>query len=140
MDELFLRMQELIAEKLEIDENKVTMEASFRQDLGADSLDAYELIYAMEENFAIDIPEETAYEIEIVRDAYEFIKSNGKWRISKRKVDKVGNALINATSAVTIAGGVLEIASGMGIPSGIATIGYGIGVQALKDKKKKKKI
>ena len=47
MDELFVKIQKLIAEKLEIDESKVTMEASFRGDLGADSLDTYELVYAI---------------------------------------------------------------------------------------------
>ncbi len=75
MDELFNKIQKLIAEKLEIDESKVTLEASFRQDLGADSLDTYELVYAIEEDMGISIPDEKANEFETVRDAYEFIKS-----------------------------------------------------------------
>ncbi|HPX48642.1 MAG TPA: acyl carrier protein, partial [Treponemataceae bacterium] len=49
MDELFTKIQKLIADKLEIDEAKITLDASFRQDLGADSLDTYELVYAIEE-------------------------------------------------------------------------------------------
>ncbi len=75
MDELFKKIQKLIAEKLEIDEAKVTPEASFRQDLGADSLDTYELVYALEEDMGISIPDEKANEFETVKDAYEFIKS-----------------------------------------------------------------
>jgi acyl carrier protein len=75
MDELFEKVKALIASKLEIDEDKITMEASFRQDLGADSLDTYELVYAIEEDLGIKIPDEKANEFETVRDAYEFIKS-----------------------------------------------------------------
>jgi acyl carrier protein len=78
MDELFEKMKKLIAEKLEIDAAKVTMEASFRQDLGADSLDTYELVYAIEEEMGIQIPDEKANEFETVGDAYNFIKSQQK--------------------------------------------------------------
>jgi acyl carrier protein len=75
MDELFVKMQKLIAEKLEIDEDKITLDSSFRQDLGADSLDTYELVYAIEEELGISIPDEKANEFETVRDAYDFIKA-----------------------------------------------------------------
>jgi acyl carrier protein len=75
MDELFEKMKKLIADKLEIDESKVTLDASFRQDLGADSLDTYELVYAIEEEMGISIPDEKANEFEKVQDAYDFIKS-----------------------------------------------------------------
>ena len=75
MDELFNKIQKLIAEKLEIDESKVTMDSSFRGDLGADSLDTYELVYAIEEELGVSIPDEAANESETVRDAYDFIKS-----------------------------------------------------------------
>ncbi|MCQ2614006.1 MAG: acyl carrier protein [Treponemataceae bacterium] len=75
MDELFVKMQKLIAEKLDVDESKVTLDASFRQDLGADSLDTYELVYAIEEELSVSVPDEKANEFETVRDAYEFIKS-----------------------------------------------------------------
>ena len=75
MDELFEKIQKLIADKLEIDADKVTLDASFRQDLGADSLDNYELVYAIEEEMGVSIPDEKANEFETVRDAYEFIKS-----------------------------------------------------------------
>lgn len=75
MDELFEKMKNLIAEKLEIDESKINMDSSFRNDLGADSLDTYELVYAIEEELGVSIPDEKANELETVRDAYEYIKS-----------------------------------------------------------------
>jgi len=75
MDELFERVKKIIADKLEVEEGKITMDASFHQDLGADSLDTYELVYAIEEEFNIKIEDEKANEFETVKDAYEFIKS-----------------------------------------------------------------
>ncbi|HKJ85855.1 MAG TPA: acyl carrier protein [Spirochaetia bacterium] len=74
-DELFEKMKKLIAEKLEIDESKITMDSSFRQDLGADSLDTFELVYAIEEELGIEVPDEKANEFETVRDALDFIRS-----------------------------------------------------------------
>jgi acyl carrier protein len=78
MDDLFEKIKKLIAEKLDVDEDKITLDASFRQDLGADSLDTYELVYAIEEEMGVSIPDEKANEFETVRDAYEFIKSQTK--------------------------------------------------------------
>ena len=75
MDELFEKIQKLIAEKLEIDEAKITLDSSFRQDLGADSLDTYELVYAIEEEMGVKFPDDQANGFETVRDAYDFIKS-----------------------------------------------------------------
>lgn len=75
MDELFAKIQKLIAEKLDIEESKITLDSSFRGDLGADSLDTYELVYAIEEELGVSIPDEKANEFETVRDAYDFIKS-----------------------------------------------------------------
>ena len=75
MDELFEKIQKLIADKLEIDEGKITLDSSFRNDLGADSLDTYELVYAIEEELGVSITDEKANEFETVRDAYDFIKS-----------------------------------------------------------------
>ena len=77
-DELFDKMKKLIAEKLEIDESKITLDSSFRQDLGADRLDTFELVYAIEEELGIEVPDEKANEFETVRDALEFIKSQKK--------------------------------------------------------------
>ena len=78
MDELFEKMKKLIAEQLDIEADKVKLESSFRQDLNADSLDTYELVYAIEAETGISIPDEKANEFETVRDAYEFIKSQKK--------------------------------------------------------------
>ncbi len=78
MDELFDKMKALIAEKLEIKADKIKMDSSFRGDLGADSLDTYELVYAIEEELGITIPDDKANEFETVKDAYEFIKSQQK--------------------------------------------------------------
>jgi acyl carrier protein len=75
MDELFVKMQKLIADKLEVEESKITLDANFRQDLNADSLDTYELVYAIEEELGVSVPDDKASEFETVRDAYEFIKS-----------------------------------------------------------------
>ena len=75
MDELFEKVKKIIADKLEIDESKITPESSFRENLGADSLDTYELVYAIEEEMGISIPDDKATEFETVRDAMEFIRS-----------------------------------------------------------------
>ena len=74
MDDLFEKMKKLISDRLEIEESKITVDSSFRQDLGADSLDTYELVYAIEEELGITIPDEKANEFNTVRDALEFIK------------------------------------------------------------------
>lgn len=75
MDELLAKMQRIIANQLEIDESSITLESSFRQDLKADSLDTYELVYAFEEELGIKIDDEKANEFETVGDAYNFIKT-----------------------------------------------------------------
>ena len=75
MDELFEKIQKLISEKLGIEESKIALDSSFRGDLGADSLDTYELVYAIEEELKVSIPDEKANEFETVRDAYDFIKA-----------------------------------------------------------------
>ena len=76
--ELFDKMKKLIADRLEIEEDKITLESSFRQDLGADSLDTYELVYAVEEELGITIPDEKANEFETVKDALAYIESQIK--------------------------------------------------------------
>jgi len=78
MDELFEKMKKLIAEKLDVDEGKITLEAKFREDLGADSLDTYELVYAIEEEMGVSIPDDKATEFNSVKDAYDFIKEHQK--------------------------------------------------------------
>ena len=78
MDDLFGKMKGLIAEKLEIEEDSISLDSSFRKDLGADSLDTYELVYAIEEELGITIPDEKANEFETVRDAVEYLESQMK--------------------------------------------------------------
>lgn len=69
------RVKKIIAEQLGVDENKIVPEASFVEDLGADSLDTVELVMALEEQFDTEIPDEEAQKIATVRDAIMYIQS-----------------------------------------------------------------
>jgi len=75
MDELFETMKRVISERLDVSVDSIKLDSTFRQELGADSLDTYELIYAIEENLDITIPDEKAADFVTVRDAYNYIKS-----------------------------------------------------------------
>jgi len=68
------RVKKIIAEQLGVEEDEVTPEASFVEDLGADSLDTVELVMALEEEFAIEIPDEDAEKILTVGKAMDYIK------------------------------------------------------------------
>jgi acyl carrier protein len=68
------KVRKIISEQLGIDEDEVTPEASFIDDLGADSLDTVELVMAFEEEFHIEIPDEDAEKIAKVQDAINYIK------------------------------------------------------------------
>ena len=70
------RVKGIIAEQLGVEEDEVTPEASFTDDLGADSLDIVELVMAFEEEFGIEIPDEEAEKISTVKDAVEYIDKN----------------------------------------------------------------
>ncbi|MDY0291697.1 MAG: acyl carrier protein [Desulfuromonadaceae bacterium] len=70
------RVQKIVAEQLGVEEEQVTMEASFMDDLGADSLDTVELVMALEEEFEIEISDEDAEKIQKVKDAVEYVSSN----------------------------------------------------------------
>ena len=67
------KVKQIIADKLSVDLEEVVPEASFVDDLGADSLDLVELIMSMEEEFDIDIPDEEAEKLVTVKDALEYI-------------------------------------------------------------------
>ncbi len=67
------RVKEIVAEQLGVDEAQVTNEASFMDDLGADSLDTVELVMALEEEFDIEISDENAEKIQTVQDAIDYI-------------------------------------------------------------------
>ncbi len=73
-NELFTKLQDLIADKLEIEKDKITLESRFREDLGADSLDTYELLYAIDSELGVSVPDEKATEFEKVGDALTFIE------------------------------------------------------------------
>jgi acyl carrier protein len=68
------RVKKIIAEQLGVEEGEVTPEASFVEDLGADSLDTVELVMALEEEFSIEIPDEDAEKILTVGKALDYIK------------------------------------------------------------------
>ncbi len=74
------RMHEIIVEQLGVSKEEIVPEASFIDDLGADSLDIVELVMAMEEEFDVEIPDEDAEKIQTIRNAIEYLK------------EKLGNA------------------------------------------------
>ena len=73
----FERVQAIVAERLGVDEDKVTMEAEFIGDLNADSLDLVEVIMAMEQEFDVEIKDEDAENIRTVADAVQYINEHG---------------------------------------------------------------
>jgi acyl carrier protein len=76
MAEIIDKVQAIIAEKLSVDAADVTLEKSFTNDLGADSLDTVELIMEFEKEFGISIPDDQAEKISTVGDAVKFIEEN----------------------------------------------------------------
>ena len=72
------RVRDLIVEQLGVNTEQVTREASFIDDLGADSLDTVELVMAFEEHFGLDIPDEDAEKIVSVTDAIQYLEENAK--------------------------------------------------------------
>lgn len=73
---VFDKVKDIIVEQLGVDDDEVKMEASFIDDLGADSLDIVELIMALEEEFDLEIPDKEAERIASVGDAVEYIKAS----------------------------------------------------------------
>jgi len=78
MSDIFDKVKSIIAERLSIDESKITLESSFIEDLGADSLDTVELIMQLEEAFDMQIPDEDAEKLTTVGDAIKYIESHKK--------------------------------------------------------------
>jgi acyl carrier protein len=70
------RVREIIINELGVEPEKVTDEASFVEDLGADSLDTVELVMAFEEEFGVDIPDEDAEQMRTVGDAIKYLREN----------------------------------------------------------------
>tara|TARA_B100001778_G_C18319328_1_gene507938 strand:+ start:238 stop:474 length:237 start_codon:yes stop_codon:yes gene_type:complete len=75
-DDILKKVVEIVVDKLDVDEAKVTNDAKFIDDLGADSLDTVELIMQFEEDFELDIPDEDAEKIQSVQDALNYITNN----------------------------------------------------------------
>ncbi|MBQ0103442.1 MAG: acyl carrier protein [Prevotellaceae bacterium] len=78
MSEIESRVKAIIVDKLGVDESQVKPEASFTNDLGADSLDTVELIMEFEKAFSISIPDDQAEKISVVGDAIAYIEENAK--------------------------------------------------------------
>ena len=74
-DDIKSKIKKIVADHLGIEEEKVTEEASFIDDLGADSLDTVELVMAFEEKFGIEIPDDAAETIQTVQNAIDYIQS-----------------------------------------------------------------
>ena len=72
------RVKEIIVNELGVEADKVTTEASFVEDLGADSLDTVELVMAFEEEFGLDIPDEDAEQMRTVGEAVDYLKKNAE--------------------------------------------------------------
>jgi acyl carrier protein len=76
MSETSDRVKKIVVEHLGVETDKVTEEASFIDDLGADSLDIVELVMAFEEEFGVEIPDDAAEKISTVKDAIDYIDQN----------------------------------------------------------------
>jgi acyl carrier protein len=75
-EEILTKIQEITADRLGVDETDVTPEASFREDLEADSLDLVELIMELEEQFGMEIPDEEAEKITTVEEAVDYVQEH----------------------------------------------------------------
>ncbi|MNS38632.1 Acyl carrier protein [compost metagenome] len=73
-NEIFDKVKKIVVDRLGVTDDQVTMDASFTEDLGADSLDTVELVMAFEEEFNIEIPDEDAEKIGAVKDAVNYIQ------------------------------------------------------------------
>jgi len=76
MSDIYERVKENVAKQLGAEDDAITQNASFVEDLGADSLDIVELIMALEEEFGIEIPDEAAEEIKTVQNAVDYIEKS----------------------------------------------------------------
>ena len=71
------KMKPMIAEQLNVDESEIKAESNFKEDLGADSLDLFELVMALEEELGVEIPSEDLEKIATVADVMDYLKSKG---------------------------------------------------------------
>lgn len=73
---MFEELKSIIAEELSIDESRITEDASFKEDLGADSLDLFELVMSLEDKFGIEIPSEDLEQLETVKDVVNYVEEH----------------------------------------------------------------
>ena len=73
----FEKLKKIIAEVLNVDEEEITMETTFVDDLGADSLDLFELVMALEDEYNVEIPAEELTDLNTVGDVIEYLKNKG---------------------------------------------------------------
>ena len=71
------KMKSMLAQQLGVDEDSIALETSFKEDLGADSLDLFELVMNLEEEYAIEIPSEELAELNKVGDVIDYLKKHG---------------------------------------------------------------
>lgn len=71
------KMKEIIAEQLNVDAEEISLETSFKEDLGADSLDLFELVMALEEEYSVEIPSEDLEKLTSVGTVVEYLKNKG---------------------------------------------------------------
>src|ERR671912_1461209 len=91
----------IIVEQLGVDEEEVTPDASFVDDLGADSLDTVELVMAFEEEFGIEIPDEDAEKITRVKEAIDYIESHAKGKKKPEATGFPGGPTLNRRGVIT---------------------------------------
>lgn len=75
---MFEKIRDIISEQLNIDKEIITLDTSLKDDLGADSLDLFELVMALEDEYQLEIPYEDLEKIETVSDVIEYLKSQNK--------------------------------------------------------------
>ena len=73
---MFEQIKKIVAENLNVEEDAITMETSFKEDLKADSLDLFEMVMALEEEFDMEIPSEDLEQLETVKDVMDYIESH----------------------------------------------------------------
>lgn len=71
------KLKAIIAEQLNVNEDEITAESNFKDDLGADSLDLFELVMSLEEEYSVEIPSEDLEKIATVNDVIEYLKAKG---------------------------------------------------------------
>ena len=71
------KMKEMIADQLSVDEDKITLESNFKEDLDADSLDLFELVMALEDEYSVEIPAEDLQNLATVGDVMNYLKEKG---------------------------------------------------------------